>query len=100
MMGARSKGRSQMYSNVKGSSATLLDVHETLTSMMRGRPAGRQRSADRFMLAGAFVLLLGAIPDGCVFAQAPVDRMDQIVRSYSNNHQFMGSILVAQGDKV
>jgi CubicO group peptidase (beta-lactamase class C family) len=33
-------------------------------------------------------------------AEVPVDRMDQIVRTYSDNHQFMGSVLVAQGDKV
>lgn len=44
--------------------------------------------------------LLAAGMCSCVFAQAPVDRIDQIVRSYSDNHQFMGSVLVAQGDKV
>jgi CubicO group peptidase (beta-lactamase class C family) len=44
--------------------------------------------------------LLGAGACSYTFAQAPVDRMDQIVRSYSDSHQFMGSVLVAQGDKM
>ena len=46
------------------------------------------------------MLLLGVGACSYTFAQAPVDRMDQIVRSYSDNHQFMGSLLVAQGDKI
>jgi CubicO group peptidase (beta-lactamase class C family) len=44
------------------------------------------------------MLLFGA--GACAFAQAPVDRMDQIVRWYSDSRQFMGSVLVAQGDKI
>jgi CubicO group peptidase (beta-lactamase class C family) len=46
------------------------------------------------------MLVLVAGARSYTFAQAPVDRMDQIVRSYSDNHQFMGSVLVAQGDKI
>ena len=46
------------------------------------------------------MLLLGAGACSYTFAQAPVDRMDQIVRAYSDNHQFMGSVLVVQGDKM
>ena len=40
---------------------------------------------------------LGAVP--CV-AQAPVSRMDQVVQSFVDAKQFMGSVLVAQGDKI
>jgi CubicO group peptidase (beta-lactamase class C family) len=35
----------------------------------------------------------------CV-AQSPVSRMDQVVQSYVDAKQFMGSVLVAQGDKT
>ena len=53
----------------------------------------------RITVAVVFMILLGA--GACsTFAQAPVDDLDQIVRSYSDNHQFMGSVLVAQGDKI
>src|SRR3984885_573545 len=48
----------------------------------------------------ASMFLLGAGACSYTLAEAPVDRMDQIVRSYSDNHQFMGSVLVAQADKV
>jgi CubicO group peptidase (beta-lactamase class C family) len=55
---------------------------------------------NQIMLAVASMILLGAGACSYTFAQAPVDHMDQIVRSYSDNHQFMGSVLVAQGDKI
>jgi hypothetical protein len=60
----------------------------------------RKPYRTRIMAAVAFMLLLGAGACSYTFAQAPVDRMDQIVRSYSDNHQFMGSVLVVQGDKI
>lgn len=40
---------------------------------------------------------LGATP---AVAQAPVSRMDQVVQSFVDAKQFMGSVLVAQGDKI
>lgn len=78
-----------MNSNVERTITTVLDAHRTILSM---RP--------RFMVALASMILLGAGASSYAFAQVPVDRMDQVVRSYSDNHQFMGSVLVAQGDKI
>lgn len=46
------------------------------------------------------MLLLCAGAGSYAYAQTPVERMDQIVRSYSDRHQFIGSVLVAQGDKI
>ena len=54
-----------------------------------------RRIATPFVLAIASGL--GAAP--CV-AQAPVSRMDQVVQSFVDAKQFMGSVLVAQGDKI
>jgi CubicO group peptidase (beta-lactamase class C family) len=56
-------------------------------------------AAGRILMVTACMLLFGGACSGS-FAQGPVDRMDQIVRSYSDSHQFMGSVLVAQGDKI
>jgi CubicO group peptidase (beta-lactamase class C family) len=44
------------------------------------------------------VLAFGAVMN-CV-AQTPVQRMDQVVQSYVDAKQFMGSVLVGQGDTV
>ncbi len=57
-----------------------------------------RKAPIRTLLAVALVIFFGA--GACCIAQTPADRMDQIVHSYSDNHQFMGSVLVAQGDKV
>jgi len=91
-----------MNSNAEGSLVTILDKHQTFISMTRLFLVDRRPSANRILLAVAFTLILGTLPGRFTFAQAPVpvDRMDQIVRSYSDSHQFMGSVLVAQGDKI
>lgn len=44
------------------------------------------------------MLVLGLVPQG--LAQDPVMRMEQVVHSYSDQQQFMGTVLVAQGDKI
>ena len=89
-----------MFSNVGNPSATVRPGHGTLALMMRRLLAGRRLSADRFLVTTASVLLLLTGPDRYTFAQASLERMDQIVRSYSDSHQFMGSVLVAQGEKI
>jgi CubicO group peptidase (beta-lactamase class C family) len=90
-----------MNSNVKSTVAPVLDAHETLISITSRFLFPRWLSADRILITAAFMFFLGAAGTrSSAFAQAPVDRMDQIVRSYSDSHQFMGSVLVAQGDKV
>src|SRR5215469_13265571 len=94
------KGRFRMKSNVKGTIASVLDAHATLISMAARSFFGLRLSANRFLVVVASMPLLAAGVCSCVFAQAPVDRNDQIVRLYSDNHKFMGSVLVAQGDKV
>jgi CubicO group peptidase (beta-lactamase class C family) len=81
---AVSKDRPPMNSNVESTNPAVLHPHRTFATSKR-----------RFL-----VLLLGIAACFHASAQAPVDRMDQIARSYSDDHQFMGSILVAQGDKV
>jgi CubicO group peptidase (beta-lactamase class C family) len=88
-----------MKSNIKGN-ISVLNAHGTLISMAPRSFFDRRPFANRFLVVVASMLLLAAGVGSCAFAQAPVDRMDQIVRSYSDNHEFMGSILVAQGDKV
>jgi CubicO group peptidase (beta-lactamase class C family) len=60
----------------------------------------RLLSGNRILVAAGSMLLLSAGACSFTLAQAPVDRMDPIVRSYSDNHQFMGSVLVTQGDKI
>jgi hypothetical protein len=46
----------------------------------------------------AFLLsLLIALTSG---AQTPEVRVEEIVQSYVTNHQFMGTVLIAKGDKV
>jgi CubicO group peptidase (beta-lactamase class C family) len=77
-----------MNSNTEGS-LRLSDLVNPLLSIIES------------LLTITFLVLLGAcmISSHCL-AQVPVDRMDQIVRSYSDSHQFMGSVLVAQGDKI
>ena len=57
-------------------------------------------SCTRSSAIALLVALIGAGLGSHCFAQAPVERMDQIARSYADSHQFMGSVLVAQGDKV
>ena len=89
-----------MNSNIEGTTATILDAHGTIISMRRRFLIDRRLYRNRIMVAVASMLLLGAGACSYTFAQAPVDRMDQIVRLYSDNHQFMGSVLVAQGDKM
>ena len=88
-----------MDSKVEGTFATVPDAHRTIISVMPRFPVGPRLSGNR-RVAVAATLLFGAGACSYSFAQAPVDRMDQIVRSYSDSHQFMGSVLVAQGDKV
>lgn len=88
-----------MNSNVEGTIATVLDAHGTIISLTPRFLVDRRLSGNR-LVAVASMLLLGAGACSYDFAQAPVDRMDQIVRPYSDNHQFMGSVLVAQGDKI
>jgi CubicO group peptidase (beta-lactamase class C family) len=88
-----------MNSNVEGTIATVLDAHGTIISITPRFLVDRRLSGNR-LVAVASMLLLGVGACSYTFAQAPVDRMDQIVRSYSDNHQFMGSLLVAQGDKI
>ena len=90
-----------MNSNVKSTVAPVLDAHEALISITPRFLFPRWLSADRILITAAFMFFLCAAGTrSSAFAQAPVDRMDQIVRSYSDSHQFMGSVLVAQGDKV
>jgi len=89
-----------MNSNVEGTIAAVQNAHETLVTMMPSFLVDRRLSANRVLVAVASMLLLDAWACSYAFAQAPVDRMDQIVGSYSDSHQFMGSVLVAQGDKV
>ncbi len=48
----------------------------------------------RKTLAGC--LLLGSL----AWAQDPAARMQQVINSYVNDHQFMGSVLVAKGDQI
>ena len=48
----------------------------------------------------SFVVLFLAMANPGCFAQTPADRMEQIVQSYSDAHQFMGSVLVAQSGKI
>jgi len=46
---------------------------------------------------------LALLATACVMQAAvaqDVDRMDQIVQSYVKDHQFMGAVLVAKGDKI
>jgi CubicO group peptidase (beta-lactamase class C family) len=73
-----------MNSNVESTIPAVLHAHRTFMTTTRR----------------VLALLLGIAACFCASAQAPVDRMDQIARSYSDNHQFMGSVLVAEGDKV
>ena len=80
--------------------ATVLDAHGTILSMGPCFLVDRRLYGNRIMVAVASLILLSAGACSYTFAQAPVDRMDQIVHSYSGNHQFMGSVLVAQGDKI
>lgn len=82
-------------SSFVASNAQSLPI-STIPSLRADRGPANRRT---FFIAGfiGFVLVLGW---GKGRAQARVDRMDQIVRSYSDNHQFMGSVLVVQGDKV
>lgn len=54
----------------------------------------------RSFAQAVFLFLFGAIASSICFGQVPSDRMDQVARSYSDSHQFMGSVLIAQGDKV
>lgn len=89
-----------MNSNVENTVAPVLDAHETLISVTPRVLFPRWLSANRILITAAFMFFLCAGMRSSAFAQAPVDRMDQIVRSYSDSHQFMGSVLVAQGDKV
>jgi CubicO group peptidase (beta-lactamase class C family) len=89
-----------MNSNVERTIATVLDAHRTILSMRPCFMVDRRLYRNRIMAAVVSMLLLGAGACSYTFAQAPVDRMDRIVRSYSDNHQFMGSVLVAQGDKI
>jgi CubicO group peptidase (beta-lactamase class C family) len=88
-----------MKSNVEGTIATVLDVHGAVISITPRFLVDLRLSSNR-LVGVAFILLLGAGACSYTFAQAPVDRMDQIARSYSDNHQFMGSVLVVQGDKI
>jgi CubicO group peptidase (beta-lactamase class C family) len=89
-----------MNSNVESTVASVFDAHETPISITPRFVFPRWLSANRILITAAFMFFLCAGTRSSVFAQAPVDRMDQIVRSYSDNHQFMGSVLVAQGEKV
>ena len=89
-----------MNSNVESTVAPVLDAHETPISITARFLFPRWVSEHRILIAAAFMFSLCAGTRSSAFAQVPVDRMDQIVRSYSDSHQFMGSVLVAQGDKV
>ena len=88
-----------MNLNVKGTISSVPDARVTIISMTARFPVDRQFSASR-LVAVASILLFGAGSCSYSLAQAPVDRMDPIVRSYSDNHQFMGSVLVTEGDKI
>src|ERR1700752_3256239 len=44
-------------------------------------------------------IVFAFLPAGCN-AQAPVERMQQVVQPYADAQMFMGSVLVAQHDKV
>lgn len=89
-----------MNLDVEDTIAIVQYAHGSIISMRQCILVDRQLYRNRIIVAGAFMLLLGAGACSYAFAQAPVDRMDQIVRSYSDSNQFMGSVLVAQGDKV
>lgn len=88
-----------MNSNVEGAIATVPDVHGSIISVT-SRFLVDRRFSGNCLVAVASILLFGIGASAHTLAQTPVDRMDQIVRSYSDNNQFMGSVLVAQGDKV
>jgi CubicO group peptidase (beta-lactamase class C family) len=60
----------------------------------------RLRPIMHNLVQAVCVVLLSAIASSSCLAQVPLDRMDQIVRSYSDGHEFMGSVLVAQDHKV
>jgi CubicO group peptidase (beta-lactamase class C family) len=89
-----------MNANLESTVAPVLAAHETLVSITPRFLFPRRLSANRTLLTATFMFFLCAGTCSSALAQAPVDRMDQIVRSYSDSHQFMGSVLVAQGDKV
>ena len=89
-----------MNSNVECSLATPLNAHGRLISIRLSDLLSRLPSIVQSLFTAAFLALLGGGVSSHCFAQVPVDRMDQIVRSYFDSHQFMGSVLVAQGDKV
>jgi CubicO group peptidase (beta-lactamase class C family) len=89
-----------MNANVEDTIARTSGARETIISTRPYFMVDCRLYRNRIMLAVASMILLGAGAGSYTFAQAPVDHMDQIVRSYSDNHQFMGSVLVAQGDKI
>jgi hypothetical protein len=85
-----------MNSDIEGTVATVPDAHGTIISMTLRFPFDCRLSGNRLVVV-ASLLLLCARPCPYALAETPVDRMDQIVRSYSDNHQFVGSVLVARG---
>jgi len=89
-----------MNSNVESTVAPVLDADKTVVSITPRFFFPRWLSANRILLTVTLLCFLCAGMRSSDSAQAPVERMDQIVRSYSDSHQFMGSVLVAQGDKV
>jgi CubicO group peptidase (beta-lactamase class C family) len=89
-----------MNLNIERTIATVKGTHGTIISMRPRFMVDCRLNRNRIMVALASMILLGAGASSYAFAQTPVDRMDQVVRSYSDNHQFMGSVLVAQGDKI
>jgi CubicO group peptidase (beta-lactamase class C family) len=88
-----------MSAIVEDKIAAGLNAEETLISRPLRFLRERELSTERMLVTIACVLLLG---QACsiTFAQATADRMDQIVRTYTDSHQFMGTVLVAQGDKI
>jgi CubicO group peptidase (beta-lactamase class C family) len=88
-----------MRSNAEGSPAGG-SIHEMVTTTPRLGLVHRLPMTIRSFVQAVLIILFSAVAIPCSFAQVPVDRMEQIVRSYSDSHQFMGSVLVAQGDQV
>lgn len=89
-----------MNSNAESITVAALNVGPSRMKMMPSnciRP--RSVNIGTLFVAG-FMVLAGIAAGRTVCAQAPTERMDQIVRSYADNHTFMGSVLVAQGEKV
>lgn len=84
----------------EGTFATGLSAQGTVSAMLPVARVDRHLPALRTLRTAMFLVLAGAGACSYCRAQAPVERMDQVVRSYSDSHQFMGSVLVAQGDKV